>query len=88
MKNQLARQVRRIGVTDPIAAARRYDYADAFEVRLPKPDPYSPETGVRAGLEATPAAVKRIVGLPPGFWSRAAAVGGPGGRLAGHRVQS
>jgi hypothetical protein len=63
MRDQLARQVRRVEATDPIAAARRYDYADAFEVRLPEPDPYSPETWVRAGLEAAPGAVKRIVGL-------------------------
>lgn len=63
MKNQLAQQVRRVGVTDPIASARRYDYADAFEVRLPEPDPYSPETWVRAGLEAAPGVVKWIVGL-------------------------
>lgn len=63
MENQLAQQVRRAGVTDPIAAARRYDYADAFEVRLPRPDPYPPEAWVRAGLEATPKVVDRIVGL-------------------------
>ncbi len=63
MKNRLARQVRRVGVIDPIAAARRYDYADAFEVRLPESDPYSPETWVRAGLEATPGVVQRIVVL-------------------------
>lgn len=63
MENRLARRVRRVGVTDPIAAARRHDYADAFEVRLPGPDPYPPEAWVRAGLEATPAVVKRIVGL-------------------------
>ena len=63
MKNQLAQQLRRVGVTDPIAAARRYDYADAFEVRLPEPDPYSPEMWVRAGLEAAPGWVKRNVGL-------------------------
>jgi hypothetical protein len=62
MKNRLARQVLRVGVTDPIAAARQYDYADAFEVRLPKPDPYSPETWVRAGVDATPAWIKRIAG--------------------------
>ncbi len=62
MKNRLARQVRRVGVTDPIAAARRYDYADAFEVRLPEPDPYPPETWVRAGVDATPAWIKRIAG--------------------------
>jgi transglutaminase-like putative cysteine protease len=63
MKDQLAQQVRRVEATDPIAAARRYDYADAFEVRLPEPDPYSPETWVRAGLAATGGVVKRIVGL-------------------------
>jgi hypothetical protein len=63
MKNQLAQQVRRVGVTDPIAATRRYDYADAFEVRLPDPDPYSPETWVRAGLEATPGVVQWLVDL-------------------------
>jgi hypothetical protein len=63
MKNRLAQQVRRVGVTDPITAARRYDYADAFEVRLREPDPYPPETWVRAGLEATPGWVDRVVGL-------------------------
>lgn len=63
MKNQLARQVRRVGVTDRGATGRRYDYADAFEVRLPEPDPYPPETWVRAGLDATPGIVDRIVGL-------------------------
>jgi hypothetical protein len=63
MKKQLARQVRRVGVTDRVATGRRYDYADAFEVRLPEPDPYPPETWVRAGLDATPGIVGRIVGL-------------------------
>jgi hypothetical protein len=63
MKKQLARQVRRVGVTDRVATGRRYDYADAFEVRLPEPDPYPPETWFRAGLDATPGIVDRIVGL-------------------------
>ena len=63
MKNRLARRVRRVGVTDPIAASRRYDYADAFEARLPVPDAYSPEAWVLAGLDAAPAAVKRITAL-------------------------
>ena len=69
MKNRLARQVRRVGVTDPIAAARRYDYADAFDVRLPEPDPYPPETWVRAGVDATPAWIKRIAGSADGLGS-------------------
>ncbi len=63
MTNRLARRVRRVAVTDPIAAARRHDYADAFEVRLPGPDPLPPEAWVRAGLDATPGFVDRIVGL-------------------------
>ena len=63
MNNQLAQQVRRVGVTDPIAAAHRHDYADAFEVCLLGPDLYPPETWVRAGLNATPGWVDRVVGL-------------------------
>ena len=63
MKDSLTRQVRRVRVTDPVAAARRYDYADAFEVRLHGPDPYTPEAWVRAGLDATPGWVDRVVGL-------------------------
>ena len=63
MKDRLARQVRRVRVTDPIAAARRHDYADAFEVRLPGSDPYPPEAWVRAGLDTVPGWVDRIVGL-------------------------
>ena len=63
MNDQLIRQVRRVAVTDPIAVAQRYDYADTFEVQLPKSDVYSPEVWVRGGLAATPAIVARIVGL-------------------------
>ena len=63
MEKQLARQVRRVGVKDPIVAAHRYDYADAFEIQLPGPDPYSPEAWGRAGLAATPGWVDRVVGL-------------------------
>ena len=60
MKNQLAQQVRRVGVTDPVAAGRRYDYADAFEVRLPEPDGDAPETWVLAGMDDSPAVVEWI----------------------------
>jgi hypothetical protein len=34
MKGQAPDRVRRVSVTDPVAAARRYDYADAVELRL------------------------------------------------------
>jgi Protein of unknown function (DUF2867) len=55
-------RARRVGVSDPVAAARRYDYADAFELRLEGPDRCSPEEWVRAGVDAAPAWIKRIVG--------------------------
>ena len=61
--------VRRVSVTDPIAAARRYDYADAFELRLEGPDRCSPEEWVRAGVNATPAWIKRIAGHADGLGS-------------------
>jgi hypothetical protein len=63
MKNQLVQQVHRVAVTDPIATAHPYDYADAFEVHLPEPDLHPPETWVRAGLESTPKWMDRIASL-------------------------
>ncbi len=60
---------RRVEVTDPIAAARRYDYADAFELRLEGPDRCSPEEWVRAGVDATPTWIKRIAGNADGLGS-------------------
>lgn len=59
---QAPNRVRRVSVTDPIATARRYDYADAFELRLEGPDSCTPEEWVRAGVDATPAWIKRIAG--------------------------
>lgn len=63
MKNRLARQVRRVGVTDPVAAARHHDYADAFAIDLPAPDAHPPEAWMRAGLAAVPPVVNGIVRL-------------------------
>ena len=60
---------RRVSVTDPIAAARRHDYADAFELRLEGPDHCSPEEWLRAGVNATPAWIKRIAGNADGLGS-------------------
>jgi hypothetical protein len=37
------------------------DYADAFEVVVPRPDGRTPEQWVRAGLEQAPAAVRRLI---------------------------
>jgi hypothetical protein len=69
MKGRASDRVRRVSVTDPVAAARRYDYADAFELRLERPDRCSPEEWVRAGVDATPAWIKRIAGHADGLAS-------------------
>jgi Protein of unknown function (DUF2867) len=69
MKGQAPGGAGRVTVTDPIAAARRYDYADAFELRLEAPDRCSPEEWVRAGVDATPAWINRIAGHPDGLGS-------------------
>lgn len=47
------------------ATAGPYDYADAFEVRLPEPDRDAPEAWVRAGMEQAPAWVNWIISLLP-----------------------
>jgi hypothetical protein len=62
-------RARRVGVTDPIAAARRRDYADAFELRLAGPDRCAPDEWVPAGVDATPAWIKRIAGHADGLGS-------------------
>ncbi|TVL91169.1 hypothetical protein CD790_17980 [Streptomyces sp. SAJ15] len=82
MKDRLAGQVRRVEVTDPIATARRYDYADAFELRLSEPDPHPPEVWVRAGLDGTP----KWVDLVAGLLGMRGAPEGPADRVAGFRV--
>ncbi|MGH3860527.1 hypothetical protein [Actinokineospora sp.] len=61
MPVQLAKQVRRVEPSDPVGGG--HDYADAFEVDLPGPDPHPPEDWLRAGLAATGGVVKRIVGV-------------------------
>jgi hypothetical protein len=65
MKGQAPDRVRRVSVTDP--AAGRYDYADAFELQLEGPDRCSPEEWVRAGVDATPAWIKRLAGHADGL---------------------
>jgi hypothetical protein len=69
MTGPLTAGVRRVSVTDPVATAGRYDYADAFELRLEGPDRCSPEQWVRAGVDATPAWIKRIAGAKDGLGS-------------------
>ena len=69
MKGPAPDRVCRVSVTDPIAASRRYDYADAFELRLEGPDRCSPEEWLHAGVDATPGWIKRIAGAPDGLGS-------------------
>ncbi len=38
VKSRLVAHVRRVEVTDQLATGGDYDYADAYEVRLPEPD--------------------------------------------------
>jgi hypothetical protein len=64
---QARTRARRVSVTDSIAATRRYDYADAFELQLEEPDVCPPEEWVRAGVDATPAWIKRVAGAKDGL---------------------
>lgn len=63
MGAQVKPRVRRIELTEPIAAGRQYHYADAFEVRLSAPDTSSPEQWLRAGFDSAPAVVDWIASL-------------------------
>ncbi|WP_328989331.1 hypothetical protein OG394_24175 [Kribbella sp. NBC_01245] len=63
LEQRVIENVRQVGVTDPIASGRRFDYADAVEVELGEADRDAPEAWVRAGLADSPALVKRITSL-------------------------
>lgn len=69
MRSSHLSSTRRVAVSDPIATASPYDYADAFELRLPGPDRCSPEEWVRAGVDATPAWIKWVAGARDGLGS-------------------
>ena len=60
-------RAQRVAVTDPVAVARRHDYSDAFELR--GADHVAPEVWVRAGIDATPAWIKRVAGARDGLGS-------------------
>lgn len=63
MKSSLFRRVRRVPVTEEIAAGRRFDYGDSFELHLPVPDPLPPRTWLATGLEDSPAVVRLLTAL-------------------------
>jgi hypothetical protein len=55
MNSSAEPRARRIDVPDePPAGMGRYDYADAFEIRVPEPDPRSAEQFARDAIEGAP----------------------------------
>ena len=56
MKDQSSPRARRVPVAadEPLIGSQRYDYADAFEIRLREPDARSAEQFVRGALEQAP----------------------------------
>ncbi|HYI44455.1 MAG TPA: DUF2867 domain-containing protein [Actinomycetota bacterium] len=52
---------RAVATDEPLIGADRYDYADAFEVRVPRPDPRSAEQWARAALEQAPRTVRWVI---------------------------
>lgn len=49
---------RRVPVTERVAAATRYDYADAFELSVPGSDPLEPREWLSRGLDDSPAIIE------------------------------
>jgi hypothetical protein len=65
MTNRTAPFARRVAVAghEPLIGDTRYDYADAFELRSPEPDPRTAEQFARDALENAPGPVRGIVRL-------------------------
>lgn len=77
MRPSLAKRARRVSVTDPVAAERRHDYADAFELRLDEPDHLLPEEWLRAGIADLPTWIKVVAGARDGVDSARVVESGP-----------
>jgi hypothetical protein len=60
---QTASRAHRVPVAteEPLIGTDRYDYADAFEIRLAEPDPRSAEEFARSALEGAPWWMRRTV---------------------------
>ena len=63
MRDQSAPRARRVPVVseEPLIGSDRYDYGDAFEIRVPEPDARSAEQFARCALEQAPWPVRWIV---------------------------
>ena len=78
---------RRVDVPpEPLVA--EYDYADAFELLLDRPDTHTAEEWVRQGLEGSPAPVRGLIRFVHARVIRFALQDGPGTVLGWHVVRS
>lgn len=63
MRRPLVLSVHRVEISDEAVAGRQFDYADAFEVHLPAPDPLAPREWLARGLDDSPAVVQALTAL-------------------------
>jgi hypothetical protein len=63
MRDESPPRARRVPVAaeEPLIGSDRYDYSDAFEIRVREPDPRSAEQFVRCALEQAPWLVRSAV---------------------------
>jgi hypothetical protein len=54
-------RARRTGVVEPLVGDARSDYADSFEISVAGPDGRTAEEWLRAGLEESPALLRRVI---------------------------
>src|SRR4051794_32126995 len=83
-----AYRVERVAVRPEPLVSQRYDYADAFELRLGNPDPHAAEQWLRTGLEGSGAAVRGFIRFVHGRVARFALSQEPGNVLGWHIVAS
>jgi len=65
MRRPLVLRVHRAAVADEAVAGHQFDYADAFEVQLPEPDPLAPREWLARGLTALLLRVRDEAGTSP-----------------------
>lgn len=83
-----AHAVRVAVVADPLLDGAPHDYADAFEIRLDRPDAHSAEEWVRQGLEQSAPAVRGLIRFVHGRVARFELVNGPDTVLGWRVVES
>src|SRR4051794_35730798 len=83
-----AYRVERVAVRPEPLVSQRYDYADAFELRLGNPDPHTAEQWLRTGLEGSGALVRGLIRFVHGRVARFALSREPGNVLGWHMISS